>query len=248
MVCWRDRAARGFDTLFCRNQGNEIFRRLFCDFVGNNPGGGCILPLPLLLPPLPPPPLLLLLLLLLIMILFLFSNRLLFTLHHHRHHRRLKILHQILLTALIVRSKLIYVHFNGPINNMMNFYLISTQYYTLLLSNWHTQAINLLIVFGLLVKWRHARRIFFLSFLLSFSLSLAFILSIFVFVAIGRYSFLVYIHWNERHRSDGMVEHRHSFAPYLLIIFLFGLSVHIDFVCEHVAGERWYFIFHRKFH
>lgn len=45
MVCWRDRAARGFVTLFWRNHGNEILRRLFCDFVGNKPWA-----------PAPPPP------------------------------------------------------------------------------------------------------------------------------------------------------------------------------------------------
>lgn len=50
MVCCRDRAARGFETLFWRNHGNEIFRRLFCDLVGSKPGGGnCALLLLLLL-------------------------------------------------------------------------------------------------------------------------------------------------------------------------------------------------------
>lgn len=49
MVCWRDNAARGLVTLFCRNHGNEILRRLFCDFVGTKPWA--VPP-----PPLPPPP------------------------------------------------------------------------------------------------------------------------------------------------------------------------------------------------
>lgn len=49
MVCWRDNAAFGFETLFWRNHGNEIFRRLFWDLVGAKPSGCCFLSLPLIL-------------------------------------------------------------------------------------------------------------------------------------------------------------------------------------------------------
>lgn len=50
MVCCRDKAAFGFDTLFWRNHGNEIFRRLFCDLVGTKPSACCclLLSLPLM--------------------------------------------------------------------------------------------------------------------------------------------------------------------------------------------------------
>lgn len=110
MVCWRDNAARGFDTLFCRNQGNEIFRRLFCDLVGNKPCGCCTM-------------LLLLLLLLLLLILIFFNNIYIYCVKWIRHRYRAPLPFEVSASKLLT-AVTVYVHFNDSINKTMFIYFI----------------------------------------------------------------------------------------------------------------------------